>query len=333
MTVIRVLSLRARSTFLALNRVARLSVCALCAIALLTPAAHAATGGNQRVTVKYASKYVHITPSRKPLRTGTDSAKSTFEGIPAFESNSVLVVDFSDGQTLYAKNPQSVAPIASITKLMTAMVVLDAGLPLDEELNIEIADFDFLKFTHSRLGMGSRLARRELLRLALMSSENRAAAALGRAYPGGRQAFTAAMNRKAGELGMSNTRFVDSTGLSSDNVSSAQDLVKMVHAAYRYPLIREFTTTSAHEVENLAGHHLQFGNTNALVKNPAWKIGLSKTGYIRQAGRCLVMQARIAARPVIIVLLDSSGKQTRLADANRIKTWLEGSASRTPRVS
>lgn len=333
MSAIRVLSLHATSTFLALKRVAELSACALGAIALLIPVAHAAAGANQRVTVKYASKYVHIIPGRKPLRTGTYRAKSTGGGIPAFGSNAVLVVDFSDGQTLYSKNPQNVTPIASITKLMTAMVVLDAGLPLDEELNIEIADFDYLKFTHSRLGMGSRLARRELLRLALMASENRAAAALGRAYPGGIQAFTAAMNRKAVDLGMSNTRFVDSTGLSSANVSSAQDLVKMVQAAYGYPLIREFTTTSAHEVENLAGHHLQFGNTNALVKNPAWSIGLSKTGYIRQAGRCLVMQARIAARTVIIVLLDSSGKQTRLADANRVKTWLEGSALRTPRVS
>jgi D-alanyl-D-alanine endopeptidase (penicillin-binding protein 7) len=267
------------------------------------------------------------------MRTIPHRAISTINGIPAFESNAVLVVDFSDGQTLYAKNPQSVTPIASITKLMTAMVVLDAALPLDEELNIEIADFDFLKFTHSRLGMGSRLARGELLRLALMSSENRAAAALSRAYPGGREAFTAAMNRKAVELGMSNTHFVDSTGLSSANVSCAQDLVKMVHAAYHYSLIREFTTTSAHQVETLAGHHLQFANSNALVRSPAWNIGLSKTGYIRQAGRCLVMQARIAARPVIIVLLDSSGKQTRLADANRVKTWLESSTARAPRIS
>jgi len=329
----RDLSLSAAGTLLALIRTARLSVCAFGAIALLTPATQAVAGGKQRVSVTYASKYVRISPGRQPMRTIPHRAISTVDGIPAFESNAVLVVDFSDGQTLYAKNPQSVTPIASITKLMTAMVVLDAALPLDEELNIEIADFDFLKFTHSRLGMGSRLARRELLRRALMSSENRAAAALSRAYPGGRQEFTAAMNRKAAELGMSNTHFVDSTGLSSANVSCAQDLVKMVHAAYRYSLIREFTTTSAHQVETLAGHRVQFGNTNALVRSPAWNIGLSKTGYIRQAGRCLVMQARIAARPVIIVLLDSSGKQTRLADANRVKTWLESSTARAARIS
>jgi D-alanyl-D-alanine endopeptidase (penicillin-binding protein 7) len=171
-----------------------------------------------------------------------------------------------------------------------------------------------------------------MLRLALMSSENRAAASLSRAYPGGTPAFVAAMNRKAAELSMFNTHFVDSTGLSSDNVSTAEDLVKMVKGAYEYPLIREFTTTSTHEVETVAGRNLQFRNSNGLVRNvnSSWEIGLSKTGYISEAGRCLVMQAKIAARPVIIVLLDSWGKQTRIGDANRIKKWLETKLDRKP---
>ncbi len=169
-----------------------------------------------------------------------------------------------------------------------------------------------------------------MLRLALMSSENRAAASLGRAYPGGPEAFIAAMNRKAVELGMWNTRFVDPTGLSSENVSTADDLVKMVKGAYQYPLIREFTTTSAHQVGTVAGRSLQYRNSNGLVRNSnsAWEIGLSKTGYISEAGRCLVMQAKIAARSVIIVLLDSWGTQTRLADANRIKKWMESRSGR-----
>ena len=187
-----------------------------------------------------------------------------------------------------------------------------------------------MKHTNSRLGVGTGLPRRDMLRLALMSSENRAAASLGRAYPGGGEAVIAAMNRKAVELGMWNTRFVDPTGLSSENVSTAGDLVKMVRGAYQYPLIREFTTTPAHEVETVAGRSLQFRNSNGLVKNSTWEIGLSKTGYISEAGRCLVMQATIAARPVIIVLLDSWGKNTRIGDANRIKKWMESHTGRKP---
>ena len=306
----------------------RIAVAVIGAIALFCLPAYATADSKQRVRVTYPSPSMSTPLTRKQLPATKVSAKINSEGVLALDSNAVLVADFNDGRTLYAKNTQTVAPIASITKLMTAMVVLDAGLSLEEPIAIEIADFDFLKSTRSRLGMGTALTRRELLRLALMSSENRAAAALGRAYPGGIQAFTAAMNRKAAALAMSSTRFVDSSGLSSGNVSTAQDLAKMVQAAYAYPLIREFTTTSAHEVESLPGHHVQYGNSNGLVRDPDWKIGLSKTGYIRQAGRCLVMQAKIAARPVIIVLLDASGKQSRISDATRIKQWLESSTAR-----
>lgn len=248
----------------------------------------------------------------------------------SLKSSIALVVDLADGQTLYGKNVEQVAPIASITKLMTAMVALDADLPLDDNIVIDQADVDQLKHTTSRLTVGTGLTRGDMLRLALMSSENRAAASLSRAYPGGREAFIAAMNRKAVELGMFSTRFVDATGLSSENVSTAKDLAKMVKSAYDYPLIRQFTTTPAHDVATARGRSLQFRNSNGLVKNPAWEIGLSKTGFISEAGRCLVMQAKIAARPFVIVLLDSWGKNTRIGDANRIKKWLESRSGRKP---
>jgi len=239
-------------------------------------------------------------------------------------SASVLVIDQDSGRAVVARNPDAVTPIASITKLMTAMVVLDSGAPLDHVVTISAADFDMLKGTHSRLQAGVGLNRRELLHLALMSSENRAAAALARAHPAGFAEFVTAMNHKAAALGMQRTHFVDSTGLSSENVSTAADLAKMVMAAYAYPLIREFTTATSHDVEPLGtSRTIAYRNSNSLVKSPQWEIGLSKTGYISEAGRCLVMQARLLARPFIIVLLDSVGKQTRIGDANRIKRWIE----------
>jgi len=244
------------------------------------------------------------------------------------KSSSVLVFNQKDARVLYGKNTEAVQPIASITKLMTAMVVLDARLPLDEPLTISEADVDDIKHTRSRLRVGTVLKREELLLLALMSSENRAASALSRHYPGGHRAFVAAMNQKALELEMWRTRFSDGTGLSSDNVSTASDLAKMVQAAYNYPLIREFTTETSHLVSAGRGRPLEYRNSNGLVKSPQWEIGLSKTGYIAEAGRCLVMQARIAATPVVIVLLDSWGKQTRIGDANRIKKWMEGRLAR-----
>ena len=243
-------------------------------------------------------------------------------------STAALVIDRADGRTLYAKNVDAVVPIASITKLMTAMVVLDAQLDLREGIAISDEDIDTLKHTGSRLRIGTELERDELLRLALMASENRAASALGRSYPGGIHAFVAAMNQKAMNLGMARTRFVDSSGLSSDNVSTAEDLAKMVTAAHRYPLIQEYTTSTGHAVRTGNGRMLAFRNTNGLVKDTAWHIDVSKTGYISEAGRCVVMQARIASKPVIIVLLDSWGKYTRIADANRIKRWVESAQAR-----
>lgn len=244
----------------------------------------------------------------------------------ALQSSAVLVQDQQTGEVLYEKNAQAVLPIASITKLMTAMVALDAQPDLHEMLAISTEDVDTLKGTHSRLTVGTTLSREEMLRLALMSSENRAASALSRHYAGGQPAFVAAMNAKARALGLTDTRFFDPTGLTPANVSSPRDLAKMVDAAHRYPLIREFTTTVEDEV-NVAGRTQQFHNTNALVKNSAWQIGLSKTGYISEAGRCLVMQAWINSKPTIIVLLDSVGKMTRVGDANRIKHWVEASNS------
>ena len=241
-------------------------------------------------------------------------------------SSSAMVVDQKTGRVIYGKNTDARMPIASITKLMTAMVVLDAQLPLDEKIAIAPADRDSLKGTHSRIRVGTTMTRQLALQLALMSSENRAAAALGRAYPGGFSAFVAAMNRKAESLGMSRTRFVDSTGLNSDNMSTAQDLVKMVNAAYTYSLIREITTTGFYDVAMRGGSsRLQYKNTNLLVRNKIWEIGLSKTGFINEAGHCLVMQANIANQPMVIVLLDSWGKLSRIGDAERIKKWMESS--------
>ena len=241
-------------------------------------------------------------------------------------SAAALVVDQQEGRLLFAKNPEAVRSIASITKLMTAMVILDSGLSLEEFLTIETEDVNTIKRTRSRLTPGVSLTRRDTLKLALMSSENRAAAALARTYPGGSKAFVQAMNQKARDLDMRQTLFLDSTGLNPRNVSTAHDLALMVNAGYEYPLIREFTTSAAHYLPRTDRHDRMpaFHNSNGLVRSGRWDIGLSKTGYINEAGRCLVMQATIAAKPVIIVLLDSRAKATRAADAYRIKRSLEG---------
>ena len=239
-------------------------------------------------------------------------------------SANVVVLDAGDGHQVYSKAANEVTPIASLTKLMTAMVVLDAELPADEALDVDMDDFDYLKGSRSRLRMGATLSRDEMLRLALMASENRAASSLARHYPGGLSAFVAAMNFKAASLGMTRTHYEDPTGLSPRNVSTANDLAKLVRAAAEYPLIREYSTTPAHHVEvQPTGQTLGFNNSNALVKNDAWDIQLQKTGYIREAGRCVVMLATIASRPMVIVLLDSIGKVARLGDAQRVKHWLE----------
>jgi D-alanyl-D-alanine endopeptidase (penicillin-binding protein 7) len=243
------------------------------------------------------------------------------------QSHIALIFDVQTQLPLYNKNTEMVVPIASITKLMTAMVMLDAHLPMDEAVNVTEDDLNKIRRAKSKLRVGMTLTRGEMLKLALMASENRAALALARSYPGGAAAMVAAMNTKASALGMQNTKFFDPTGLDSDNVSTAQDLVKMVAAARNYALIHQYTTSTSHSVEGLKGRTMRFSNTNPLVRNASWDIGLSKTGYISDAGLCLVMEANINQRPVIIVLLDSWGKRTRVGDANRIKKWMESANS------
>jgi D-alanyl-D-alanine endopeptidase (penicillin-binding protein 7) len=239
-------------------------------------------------------------------------------------SANALILDAQAGVPIYAKAAHEVSPIASLTKLMTAMVALDAGQPLDELIEVDLGDLDYLKGSRSRLHIGAQLPRREMLRLALMSSENRAASALARHYPGGSDAFVAAMNAKSRALGLARTSFDDPTGLSPKNVSTASDLAMLVRAAAEYPLIREYSTTPSAYVEiDPAGRVLGFNNSNRLVASSNWEILLQKTGYIREAGRCLVMLANIASRPVVIVLLDSIGKHTRLGDAERVRHWIE----------
>jgi serine-type D-Ala-D-Ala endopeptidase (penicillin-binding protein 7) len=248
-------------------------------------------------------------------------------GLLQLASAKALIINQNTGETLYAKDTNSSSPVASITKLMTAMVMLDAKLPMEDALYISEEDIDYLKGTRSRLAVGTALSRSDMLQLALMASENRAASALGHNYPGGVYAFVKAMNVKARAIGLINTHFVDPTGLDSENVSTAEDLAKMVQAAYQYPEIRKATTTASYEVY-VEGRddYVNFNNTNGLVRAGEWEIGLSKTGFINEAGRCLVMQAKIAGEPVIIVLLDSYGKSSRIGDANRIRKWVEYNA-------
>jgi D-alanyl-D-alanine endopeptidase (penicillin-binding protein 7) len=298
----------------------------------IAPMALQAAGKKTHKQVTSGSKYKAVkykTGSRKinhRIRAHKANLADNYDGSTPLKlaSAKALVINQLTGEVLYAKNTNVATPIASVTKLMTAMVMLDARLSMDELVNISDEDVDYLKGTSSRLRVGTVLTRGELLQLALMASENRAASALGRAYPGGKSAFIQAMNQKAHSLGMLSTRFVDSTGLDSANISTAEDLVKMVNAAYHYPEIRQVSTLPSQEV-NLYGRQnaLNFVNTNALVRNGNWVIGLSKTGFINEAGRCLVMQAEISGQPVIMVLLDSAGKMTRIGDANRIRKWVE----------
>jgi D-alanyl-D-alanine endopeptidase (penicillin-binding protein 7) len=262
-----------------------------------------------------------LAASGAPL-TAEASSFSDLKGNPGLRSASAMVIG-ADGSLIYAKDPDTVRPIASITKLMTAMVVLDSGLDLDEKITVTKADRDLVQLTGSRLEFGATLARREMLMLAIMASENRAAAALGRNYPGGISEFVAQMNRKAAALGMSNSRFADPAGLMVENQSTANDLVKMVNAAYDYSLIRKASTTTRIEVYPYKKRGpLRYGNTNRLLKNQTWDISLSKTGYINEAGRCLVMRATIEGEPVSIVLLNSFGKLTPFGDSNRLRKWM-----------
>jgi D-alanyl-D-alanine endopeptidase (penicillin-binding protein 7) len=248
----------------------------------------------------------------------------------ALRSAAALVQDAETGEVVFGKNADTVTPIASITKLMTAMVILDSGLDLEERITLSREDAVAMKGSRSRLRTGLGISRGDLLLLALMASENRAAAALGHSYPGGLEAFVDAMNNKAVLLDMTETRFVEPTGLSPANVSTASDLAKLVRAAHEYPLIREFSTKDRATIKAAAGKRMQplaYGNTNGLVRSRHWDIELSKTGYISEAGRCLVMHVRLAEKDLIVVLLDSWGKHSRVGDANRIRKWLESGAA------
>jgi serine-type D-Ala-D-Ala endopeptidase (penicillin-binding protein 7) len=247
---------------------------------------------------------------------------------PDVRSAAAFVLDTTNGTVIFERKSDLVAPIASITKLMTALVVLDAQQPLDEILEVSNADRWKGKGSFSRLTAGTKLSRGDLMHLALMASENRAARALGRNYPGGEAAFVRAMNAKARALGMTQTRFGDPSGLSTDNVSSARDLAKLVVAASRNATIREYSTSRSHQVK-VGRSILEFRNTNSLVANPAWDITVQKTGFINEAGECLVMQTMIEERPVVMVLLNSFGKYTRVADAKRIRQWMESQRNRS----
>ncbi|MFM8768776.1 MAG: D-alanyl-D-alanine endopeptidase [Rubrivivax sp.] len=279
---------------------------------------------------KDGKKAGRVGPQRASSRQAVAPARPSFgqraglHGTPDpldLRSSVALVVDQDTQQVLFSKNPDAVLPIASITKLMTAMVVLEAGQSLDERLSISQEDVDTEKGSASRLRVGTSLSRGDMLHLALMASENRAANALGRYFPGGMPAFVDAMNRKAGTLGMRNTRYVEPTGLSSANQSSAHDLSLLVMAAMDHQLIRELSTSADASV-NVGSQPMQFRNTNGLIRNPSWEIGLQKTGYISEAGRCVVMQAQLAGRKLIMVLLDSAGRYSRMGDAERLRTWI-----------
>ena len=251
-----------------------------------------------------------------------ESRFADIKGDPKLRSASALITD-ANGAVIYSKDINTVRPIASLTKLMTAMVILDARLDLDEKITITKQDRDLIRLTGSRLEYGARLSRRDLLQLALMSSENRAATALGRTYPGGMQAFVAAMNAKALSLGMLESRFSDPAGLQSGNQATALDLSKMLAAASHYPLITQATTTVRQQVRPYSSRGpLNYGNTNRLLKNKNWDIALSKTGYLDEAGRCLVMQANIDGEEISIVLLNSFGKLTPFGDSNRLRQWM-----------
>lgn len=275
--------------------------------------------GKRKVTYQLVRR---AAPAVDPRTVGDAAGLRRTADPLSLRSNVAFVLDQNSSEVLFEKNANVALPIASITKLMTGLVVVQARQDLDETLRITDADVDRHKYSSSRLPVGARMTRRELLHIALMSSENRAASALGRNYPGGIDAFVAAMNAQAQALGMKDTRFVDSSGLSSRNVSSARDLARLVSTAYREPLLREYSTTP-NSVVKASGRPMRYANTNYLVALPDWNIGLQKTGFINEAGRCLVMQAAIQGRNVIMVFLDSKGKMSRTADAGRVRRFLE----------
>jgi len=277
-----------------------------------------------RVTKTYAvtrqRSVVRLAPAKPSFGqlAGLHSTQDDLE----LKSSVALVIDQDKGEILLRKNDSAVLPIASITKLMTGLVISEAKLPMDEQITITQDDVDTEKGSSSRLRVGTTLSRGELMHLALMSSENRAAHALGRTYPGGLNAFVEAMNQRAQLLAMNDTKYVEPTGLSSRNQSSAQDLARLVAVAAQDKMISELSTSPGAAVE-VGRRTMQFGNTNRLVKNPNWEIGLQKTGYISEAGQCLVMQAKVAGRKLIMVFLDSAGKLSRIGDAERVRHWVE----------
>ena len=283
------------------------------------PAMHVTLRNGGRLASRHMASLVNIVPAR-PSFGQVYGLHDTADALE-LKSSVALVLDQDTQEVLFSKNPQAVLPIASLTKLMTALVVTEARQPLGDTVTVTQDDIDTEKGSRSRLVVGTELSRENMLHLALMSSENRAAHALGRHYPGGLPAFVAAMNRKAQELGMRDTRYVEPTGLSSENQSSARDLATLVNAAYQHPILRQLSTSHEYQVE-VGRRELMFRNTNGLVRNPEWDIGLQKTGYISEAGRCLVMQAQLAGRKLIMVFLDSAGKRSRIGDAERVRRWL-----------
>ena len=325
------------STYRTLRAIA-LALSACVALAFAPAAQSAASAGKAKVSTKKtvaASTQLTRTKSKRVSLVSVVPERPSFGqtfGLHATEdpldlkSSVALVIDQDTQQVLFSKNPQAVLPIASITKLMTGLIVAEAALPLDEVLTITQDDVDTEKGSRSRLTVGTQLTRGEMMHLALMASENRAAHALGRSYPGGLNAFVDAMNSKAQLLGMSGTHYVEPTGLSSQNQSSANDLAKLVGVAYQHQILRELTVSREAQMP-VGKRFVQFRNTNGLVRNPEWDIGLQKTGYISEAGRCLVLQAQMAGRKLIMVLLDSAGRYSRIGDAERIRKWLDNSVA------
>lgn len=280
------------------------------------------TAKNKRTAHRRASTNTMQVAALPSLSAGERLGLRSSQDPLDLNSSVALVVDQDTNEVLFSKNDSAVLPIASLTKLMTGLVIADANLPMDEPITITQDDVDVFKGSRSRLAVGSTLTRGELMHLSLMSSENRAAHALGRTFPGGMEHFVSLMNSKARELGMHDTRYVEPTGLLSQNQSSARDLATLVSVAYERPILRELSTSPGHQLA-LGQRTLQFNNSNRLVHSPEWEIGLQKTGYISEAGRCLVMQARVAGRKVIMVFLDSAGKIKRVQDAERVRRWVE----------
>ncbi|PIT74518.1 peptidase S11 [Limnohabitans sp. B9-3] len=308
-----------------------------CLTTFCTVAVQAATP--QKPTVQKSKKLVAKAPIRskvgkviptKPSFGHIAGLQATADDLD-LKSSVAYVIDQDTQEVLLSKNDRAVLPIASITKLMTGLIVSESKLPMDEAITITQDDVDTEKGSSSRLRVGTTLTRGELMHLSLMSSENRAAHALGRTYPGGLSVFVGLMNTKAAQLGMRDTRYSEPTGLSSQNQSSAKDLATLVGLAYNDAMLRELSTSHSHQVE-VGKRTLQYNTTNRLVKNPNWDIGLQKTGYISEAGQCLVMQAKIAGRKLILVFLDSAGKLSRIGDAERVRRWVEVNHAQRPQT-